>query len=306
MNQQVKYQTAATLEYQPLEGRASAATVTIKTKDLLDLKTAVDGATATVDPVATTVDSVSGKSQDNPRMVKLTATTNVRVGGIYLLTGAQGQEWVEVQGISAGDYVTIKNPLMYDYAVGATFVGTRLTYALTADNAQSPGEDCDVDFRVEWHYTVSSSAYMRETLYDVSLHPWFRSATTPGLRRWNPDLFSRWEELGNTDWEAELDAAFDLVIMRCDARGWRPNAIVGMDKLALPTYWQLALTKALGNVIPPLASNDPGDWIDRCELQLERALDLAGKTITWIDEDQDNQKAEGEAGKNSMSVRLST
>jgi len=305
MNQQVKFRKAATLEFQALEGRPTAATLTIKTCDLLDLTTAVVDATATVDPVNTTVDAACGKSQDNPRQIKLAATTSIRIGGRYLLTGAQGSERAEIMGIASGDYVTARNPLKYDYAPGATFVGTRLTYALTAGNAQSPDGDCDTDFRAEWTYTVDGETYIRETLYDVTRHPWFRMADEVGLKRWNRDLLSRWEEEGNTDWNADLDEAFARIIEIAEANGWYPGAILGMDKLAVATYWQLAFTKALGGSVPPHSATDPADWLDRCERELGKALDIAEKTITWIDKDQDNEKDAQETGAALRVKRLS-
>jgi len=306
MNQQVKFEHGATLEFTPPEGRATAATVTIKTSGDLDLTTAVEDAAVTVDPVNTTVDADSGVSEDNPRLVRLTATTGIRVGGIYLLTGAGGSELVDVEAVATGDYVTAKSPLKYDYASGATFVGTRLTYALTAGNSQNPDGDCDTDFRAEWTYTVDSVEYINETLYDVSRHPWYRAATSAGLKRWNSDLLSQFDEDGETNWEDDLDEAFDQIIRIADARGWRPGALLGMNHLIVPTYWQLVLSKAYGNLIPPHAANDPDLWLDRCMQNLDKALDLAESNITWIDKDQDNAKDEDETGAALLVKRWSS
>jgi len=305
MNQQVKKSTATTLRYRPQQGRASAATLTIKTKDLLDLTTAVEDVSATINSVSTTVDAASGVSQTNPRKLYLAATTNISKEGIYILTDGEGRtEEVEVVGISSGDYVFLKDDLQRDYESSDTFVGTELTYTLTAGNAQDPNGDCDVDFRVEWTYTVDGTSYIRETLYDVVRHPWYRAASISGFRRWNADLFSLYDLDTNASWEADLDEAFDRIIEVVDAKGFRPNAIVGMDKLVIPVYWQLALTKALAGTHPPYATNDPESYIERLESNLKQALDTALKTITWIDKDQDNTKEADESGAALQVIRM--
>ena len=90
MNAQVRQDTAATLYYQPQEGRASAATITIKTPGDEDLAVAVTAAVATVDAVNTTTDAAAGASQDNRRLVPLTATTSIATGQTYLLTDTTG------------------------------------------------------------------------------------------------------------------------------------------------------------------------------------------------------------------------
>ena len=305
MNQQARLGKATTLRYRPQEGRPSAATVTIKTKDLLDLTTAVEDETATIDSVNTTVDAASGVSQADPTILYLTATTSIVKEGIYILTDGEGRtEEVEVVGISSGDYVILKDALARDYESGDTFQGTELTYSLTAGNAQNRDGYPDVDFRCEWTYTVDGQEYVRETLYDVSRHPWYRAASVAGFKRWNSDLFSLFDIDSGADWESDLDEAFDRVIEHVDAQGYRPNALIQMDRLAIPTYWEVTFAKALAGVYPRYASQDPESYLERVEAQRALAYDTALKTITWLDKDQDNTKDTDETGAALRVVRM--
>jgi len=305
VNAQVRLATATTLRFQPREGRATTATITIKDSDDGDLVTAVEAASATVDPVTTTVDAACGVSSTDKRQVKLTSTTSIRVGGIYLITDSLGRtEWVEVQSITAGDYVTVKDDLVYDYADTNPFVGTELTYSLTGANAQNSSGECQADYRCEWTYVVSSVTYVRETLYDVTRHPWFRVATTAGLKKWNPDLFSLFDREEGRDWDDDLQSAFERIIERLDARGLSPNAILGMEKLEAVTYAQLVWQKGIAGVMPPYAVQDPVGYLDRTEDAVNKALDTATKNITWIDKDQDNAKSDSETGTALRVVRM--
>lgn len=304
MNQQVKLSTATTLRFQATEGRATSATITIKDSDNNDLVTAVSAATATVDPVNTTVDANCGASSSNKRKVSLAATTNIRVGGMYLLTDSTGHtEWVTVKSIASGDYVIVKDDLVYDYVSPNTFVGTELTYALTAGNAQDTSGDCAKDFRCEWTYTVSGTVYVRETLYDVTRHPWFRLATTAGLKQWNADLFSLFDRETGRDWDDDLEAAFQRVVERLSNRV-DIGAALGMDKLVVPTYCMLALNKGIAGIMPSYAQQDPMGYIEARRKDLDEALDGAG--ITWVDTDQDNAKTTSEVGSALIVRRMTT
>jgi hypothetical protein len=305
LNQQVKLATATTLRYLPTEGKATSATVTIKDYANNDLVAPVSAATATIDSVSTTVDANSGPNLANPLKLSIASTSGIRVGGRYLLTDSYGRiEWVDVQAIAANDYVILRDSLVRDYTTGNTLVGTELSYNLTAANAQTSGGDCQRDYRCEWAYVVSGSTFVRETLYDVTRHPWYRTATIAGLKAWNSDLFSLFDREEGVTWEADLDAAFERVVERFDARGTDPAAIIGMEKLEVPTYCQLALQKAVAGIMPAYAMQDPMGYIDDREAALSKAFDVATANITWLDRNQDNVRAESESKPSLRIVRL--
>jgi hypothetical protein len=291
MNAQVKQDTAATLYYQPQEGRPTSATITIKTPGDEDLAVAVDAAAATIDSVNTTTDDDAGESEDDRRLVPLTATTSVVVGGRYLLTDTTGvREWVEVESVASGVSVTIKSDLEHDYTSGAAFVGTMLSYILAAENTTEALKD--TDFRAEWTYVVAGITYIKETWYDVVRAPWYRAADQAGLEAANREVYA---QAKNDDEPLEdiLEDAWNDVLERIESKGWRPGLIIGMNRLARPTYASALLKLAEGGY-RPAGSTDLDTWTDRMSLKLTEALDRALAGVTWYDRVDDAERGSDE------------
>ena len=280
MNQQVRQDRAAILTFLPTEGRASAATVTIRTSGDEALPVPVSAELATVDPVTTTTDGAAGASEDNRRLVPLTSTANVAVGEVYRLTDATGlSEPVTVAAINAGVSVLLKSDLEEDYTTGAAFVGTRLSYTLAAENTAE--DDKDTDFRVEWTYTVAGVEYIRETFYDVVRAPWYCAADLPGLEAANREVYAR-AKTDDVPFADILAEGWEEVLRRIDAKGWRPGLIIGMNRLAQPTY--LAALVILANMgYRPAGYTDLETWIDLTSKRFVEGLGRALAGVTWYD-----------------------
>ena len=301
MNAQVRQDTAATLYYQPQEGRASSATVTIKTSGDNGLAVPVSAATATVDSVNTTTDSAAGKSEDNRRLIPLAATTGVEVDQRYLLTDTTGlNEWVEVGAIASGVSITAKSDLENDYTSGATFVGTRLSYLLAAENTTEALKD--TDFRVEWTYIVDGTTYIHETFYDVVRAPWYRAATMTGFEAANREVFARAKN-DSVPLEDTLEEAWDEVLRRIEAKGWRPGLIIGMERLCQVTY-MAALLNLAHNGYRPSGYSDLETWIGLMDRRLAESMDQALAGVQWYDKSDDAERAETEVKPAMSSVRI--
>ncbi len=301
MNAQVRQDTAATLYYQPQEGRASAATITIKTPGDEDLAVAVTDAVATVDAVNTTTDAAAGASQDNRRLVPLTATTSIATGQTYLLTDTTGvKEWVEVDAIASGVSVTAKSDLEHDYSSGATFVGTRLSYLLAAANTTEALKD--TDFRAEWTYTVGGVSYIHDTYYDVVRAPWYQAATLTGFEAANREVYAR--SKGDSVALADILAeAWDDVLRRIEAKGWRPGLIIGMERLAPPTY-AVGLLRLAEMGYRPSGYTDLETWIGLMERRVAEAMDMALAGVQWYDKGDDAERSPDEVKPAMSSVRI--
>ena len=301
MNAQLRQDAAGILTFDPLEGRASAATVTIKTSGNADLTTPISGASATVDAVNTTTDGACGPSEDNRRLVPLATTSDIVVGRAYLLTGADGEsEWVTVASIQDGVSVTARADLQDDHPSGSTFVGTRLTYTVDAGNLTET--DRGRDYRVAWTYTVGGAECFHETFFDVVRVPWYRAATLGGLERANREVFARASDDG-VDLEDVLDQAFDEVLRRIESRGKRPSLIIGMERLAPPTY-DAALFILAKTGYRPAGYTDLETWIDFSHRQLGDGMTRALAGVDWYDENDDGSKGASETSPQLQSVKV--
>lgn len=153
-----------------------------------DTATAVTATTGacSVDSVNTTL---SASASQGDTELTVTSGTSIARERIYLVTSAAGlYERVEVAGIS-GTTVTLRQPLINDYASGATFQGTRITisvldsWAANASNLTDALDVVDTDvrtiessnsiapgaagYRLRWSYTVNSVATLGVSYADL-------------------------------------------------------------------------------------------------------------------------------------------
>jgi len=275
--------------------------VTIQTNAGDDLTVAVEDAAASIDSVDTVVDQACGASSSDRRVVYLASTTSVVVGSEYLMVNAGGQrEWVHVEEVNAGVSVAVESDLEHDYAAGATFQGTRLTYQLSSANTTE--DDKALDFRVAWTYVVDLVTCTRETYYDLVRNPWYRAATSRGFEAANREIYARAKDDGAPLGEL-LDEAWETVLRRIDARGWRPGLIVGMERLAPPTYEAGILILAeMG--YRPAGYTDLETWIDLRERRLRDSLDRALAGVKWYDQSDDAEKSAAETRPALGSTRM--
>jgi hypothetical protein len=157
------------------EGRPSAVTsVSVFRWDVSDDDTAESaiGAGSVESDPATTLDAAATA---NTRSIPLTATTGIVAERRYLVTHITTgvKEWVEVDGITSADSVTVKHPIHNDYASGSTFQSTRIQATVDstwiADETNLTGDDVgpNPQYRVRWVYVVSGVTYVADTYFNV-------------------------------------------------------------------------------------------------------------------------------------------
>ena len=78
---------------------------------------------------ATTTTAAAGASEDDPTLLALTSASGFAAGRVYRLSGGGLYEDIEILGIS-GANATVRNPLINDYASGATLTAMRATVAV--------------------------------------------------------------------------------------------------------------------------------------------------------------------------------
>jgi len=289
------------LYFQPQEGRASVATITIRTPDDEDHAVAVAAADATIDAVDTTTDAAAGESEDNRRLIPLVSTASIETGQRYILTDTTGvSEWVEVESITSGESVTAKSDLEHDYSSGASFVGTRLSYVLAAENTTEALKD--TDFRAEWTYTVDGTEYIHDTFYDVVRAPWYQAATMAGFEAFNREVFARAKDdnVALTDILAE---SWDDVLRRIEAKGWRPGLIIGMERLAPVTY-AVGVLRLAEIGYRPSGYTGLESWISFAEQRVSSEMEMALAGVQWYDKQDDAERTPEEVKPAMSSVRV--
>jgi hypothetical protein len=165
--------TGQSFFYDPPEGRPSGTpTVQVFSTDTDDDGTAESATTGacSVDTVSTTI---SAAASAGAVTLTLTSGTGVTKHRRYLLTDADGnQEWVEVLGVN-GTAIRIRQPLINDYASGATFVGCRIsisvdsTWVADETNLTDTLESGAAGYRLRWSYTVDSIATIGVSYADL-------------------------------------------------------------------------------------------------------------------------------------------
>jgi hypothetical protein len=159
------------------EGRpTSVGPVTVFRWDSSDLdvaELAIAGAASVEANPVTTTDAAAGAGQVNPRRVPLTVTTGCTPRRVFQLVGADLlKEWIDVEQVLAGDAVIAAHPLHNDYAIGSTFVSTRMT--ATIDTTWC-GELTNIDpsagtnpmFRARWVYVVAGVTCVADTYFNL-------------------------------------------------------------------------------------------------------------------------------------------
>ncbi len=150
-----------------------------------------DGVTEAATTGSVSLDSVnttlsSGASAGANTLVVASATGITR-GRRYLITDTDGdQEWIEVIALS-GTTVTTRQPLVNNYASSSTFVGTRISIAISDSWVSDLNKLTDVfwevwrtdripksdwpagsvGYRARWAYQISTTNYIGASFFDV-------------------------------------------------------------------------------------------------------------------------------------------
>lgn len=185
--------TSQSLTFDTKEGRPSSATFKVYGAGSDDSATVEFQGSCSVDSVNTTTSGAAGFAQSNRKAILLTSTASVNIGQEYLLTNAAGEtEWVEPVAFTSYA-VTSRYPLLNDYASGATFVGVRLSAAVTDSWAADDGNLSDdgsgnPGYRVLWSYTAGGLVRNAYTFADLIRVPGGHDITLNDLEPYFPQL----------------------------------------------------------------------------------------------------------------------
>lgn len=175
--------------YDVTEGRpdagASVAVYLSTNSDIAGPELATTGALV-LDPCDTTLTADAGAGTQT---FVLDDVTNVKRGRRYLVTAADGMTtWVDVAGVTSGtSTVTVRRPLSYTFATGATFQSTRISIAVDPTWGADQSRISDIlgvtwrtdreprtewlaayaGYRIRWAYSVDSVATIGVSFADL-------------------------------------------------------------------------------------------------------------------------------------------
>lgn len=169
--------TGQVLVFDAPEGRPSSVTTVEVFRwdsgDDDDAELATSGAAAVEANPNTTTDAAAGASQTDPRRIPLTSTAGIVADRTYLLIGADLlKEWTDILELDATDAAFARHPLHNDYAIGTTFVSTRMSVAIDATWAADetnldPSAGANPMYRVRWVYVVAGVTYVADTYFNL-------------------------------------------------------------------------------------------------------------------------------------------
>lgn len=295
---QIRKDTGGIIWYDCPEGRPTTATIGIKTPDNAALPTPVSGAAATVDSVSTTVTSWSASAPDE---IVVGSVTGILVDRQYRATNAKGEHAdVKVRGIVG----STKTVYLYDdcpipLANADTFVGTRLSYAVTAGNAAT----ADLNYRATWGYTIGTTGYTPDTVYDVVRMLLINRATESGLRMYRPSLISKWRvpATGDGCWSQRIEQAWEEALLDIEQRhteapGAFANALVDQGQLEFLVYERVLYDMADEGMLPPGGGWTGDEWRKKRWLEYQDKLSQFDAKIVWVDADGNAAVGTGEEG----------
>ena len=298
MNSEIRLDEGGTLEYDAPEGRASSATAKIHDP----AGTQIAAPSVTIDATNTTL---GGTAAAGATSITVASATGIEAGRRYLLDNDDNQpEWVYVKGVS-GTTVTLHEPTGYDHTASSTFVGTRLSLSVSAANAGTLYEGCEV----RWSYVVDSSTYKPITQYDVVRTLWPEVILVPfEFRRYAGEMASEAMEsdIGSgLDFSDEIALATEDVRRDILARGYRPALFRSHDEFKHPIAERVLYRWARrGEALPAVWQDDPTGWIDMRREAYGDALTDALNTTRSYDEDESGAVTEAERVSKLGVIRL--
>jgi hypothetical protein len=217
--------------------------------------------TPALDSVNTTL---SGASSAGAGSVAVASATGITVGRRYLVGGREdaGGEFVTVKSLS-GTTVTLVRPLRRAQASGATFQGTRVTFAITATHAATHGRN----YRVEWAW--DSGSVTQPTLilpFDVTRYYPTTGLAIEDVRDLDPVLAKRVPE--GTWLPAVVARAWDQLCLLIAAKA-DPGAYAGLVDATLAHGY---MTRAL---LAETAGNEWTEYREDMRTRAAQTLDAA-------------------------------
>lgn len=196
---------------------SGAGTAVVKTVNGGELETV----TPVLDSVSTTL---SAATVPGASSVTVASATGISAGHRYLVDGAEdaGGEALTVLSVSSTTVTTVRR-LQRAHASGATFKGSRLTFAITTASTPSPGRN----FRVEW---TSPEGVVTAIPFDVTRYAPVSSLTAEDLLDDDPQLLRR-VAVGEY-LPARIARAWDIILKHI-AQNYRPGGLIGTIDLTI-------------------------------------------------------------------------
>lgn len=227
--------TGQVVEFYPpeaLEGQPSALTVRLYAAEQSNDETPEQTPTGTIDATSTTFNGASGNfnHEVSRRRMFLTSTASLVVGRRYLIQNLVGQrEVVTVKAIASGSYADVEFDLGYDYPVGSTLVGLRMTW--TVDSTWIADEtninEASAPFRALWQYTLGGATRKQWQLIDVTRYPARGGLTINDLADHVPDIIYQDEAPGGgTLFQRLISAGWRRLSRDLRGHGRDPNSIL--------------------------------------------------------------------------------
>ena len=207
----------ATLEwYAPARADAASATVQVLNDDGGEIVAAATS--ATIDSVNTTL--ATGTAQGST-YVSVVSAASITAGRRYLISS---KEMVHVQSVT-GTTVNLTTPTWYAHASSATFVGTRLSYGLTATHTATAYDSCVALFS----YLVSTVAQPTgRVAFAISNGNPGSQLTVLDLALYDPGLT---QKLAGIDGNALIERAWDELTDLVSAKGTPVYDLWGSDEM---------------------------------------------------------------------------
>jgi len=151
-----------------------------------------------------------------------------------------------------------------------------------------------VNYRAQWSYTVGSTAYVRNSTFDVVLSPLYMTLTEALLTtRYAPLLRDRFAPDATT-FTAEIALGWDMLHAALRAYGRDPNAVIDPKPLEpAHAYWTASVIAA--NYGPGSVGDEWQAWAQSMRSEGQRAFDQAVSSVAWYDETADLVPSAGEA-----------
>lgn len=293
MKFQVIEDTADTISCR-FDRRPSACTVAIFKADGSTVTSA--SATGVTLGAQCTVAADAGVSESDRRAVTLAATgySGLLVRRPYRLTNsAQQFEHVQFTKLPTGRAAVVSEELEYDYAAGDTVEDTVVYRAITA----AESVDIGLNFRARFTATVSGSAVIKDVLFDVVKSKLDQPITAANISDFDP-MINRYlpVEIAGTDWERQLEKAWDLVYQDLVSQGLHPSRLLDEKQLAILHYHKFKVMLGRNGIT---ASQDiyPMQAVKDHQFEYVNQMQLIRNALTWNDDDEDLIADENESNE---------
>ena len=290
MNQSILLDTGGDLVFDVVQGRSSSVDA-----DLYRHGTALDESpTVTNDSCDTTINASAAAGALS---LSVASATGITAGRRYLIDNGENEpEWVDVKSVS-GTTVTLHRAVAYAYESGDTFVGTRVTCAVTAAAAANRGEGNEC----RWTFVVGGVTYKPISRWDVVRHMWppeGQIVATWEFLEYADGLVHEEledEESEGLDFSRELKSADNRVRRTLLARGTHHDRYRDSSEFKDAICERALLTWAEKGVnIPATYQDDPETWLEIRKAAFQSVLVDAMNTSRDYDADESGVVTEAE------------